>query len=117
MKVESGRHTVTFNNPTFAPIVRTIDVRSNAETAVEGDFLESAGYIALQVSPWAEVYIDDQYRDVTPVNKPFVLSAGIRKIRFHHPQFNDIVKEVSIKSHDTLRLTVNLSEEQRRVTK
>ena len=106
-KLQSGTYTIAFHNPMFVPIMKTITVRPNAQTSVDADFLESAGYIVLNVLPWAEVSIDDQYRDTTPLHKPLIASSGKRLLRFHNPAYDDIVKEVMVQSGDTVSVTIN----------
>ncbi|HEY6952790.1 MAG TPA: serine/threonine-protein kinase [Bacteroidota bacterium] len=109
VKVKPGTYTVTFNCQMFGPIVKTARISPNANTVLEANFLEQAGFVSLQVNPWAYVYVDDQYYDVTPFSKPMVLPSGSRRLRFHNPAFDDITRTVDIKAGDTLKLSVNYS--------
>jgi len=104
VKVKAGTHVITFNNPSFIPVVRTVTVKRGTATHVEADFLENAGYVIVVSNPWAEVYIDDQYRDTTPLAHPLVVTAGTRTIRLRNPSFEDIVTTVTVGVHDTVRL-------------
>jgi serine/threonine protein kinase len=108
MHLSKGKHVVTFSNPSFDPIVKTIEVRGENEGHISADFLENAGYLQCAVEPWAEVYIDEQYKDTTPLNKPIVCSAGKHTVRFHNNAFRDVIQEVSIKARDTLMITSSL---------
>ncbi|MGE5314411.1 MAG: serine/threonine-protein kinase [Acidobacteriota bacterium] len=109
VRIASGTHTVSFTNPQFTPIVRSVTAQPGAELTVSGNFFETAGYILITVRPWAEVYIDDQYRDTTPIDKPLPVSAGRRRIRLHNPGFTDAVYDVVISRADTLRLSYSLT--------
>lgn len=102
----AGTHTVMFTNPQFEPIVKTIAVESNKELTVSGNFLENVGYLMCTVVPWAEVYVDELYKDTTPLNKPMMLSSGKHTVRFKNSAFNDIVKEISIVPKDTVQLSI-----------
>jgi hypothetical protein len=62
----------------------------------------------VRATPWAEVFIDDQYRETTPLKKPLILSAGAHKIRLHNPAFSDVVRDVTVTAHDTTGLSITL---------
>ncbi len=105
LRIPVGEHTVTFNNPNFAPIVRTVNIQTNSLTSVETNFLSNSGYLLVSVDPWGDVYVDDQFRETTPSVQPIVVSAGLRRIRVHNPNFQDIVRTVSIPAGDTTRIS------------
>jgi serine/threonine-protein kinase len=107
--VKAGPHTLNFTNPQFLPIVKTFTAASGGQLTVAANFFETAGYIIVTVVPWAEVYIDDQYRDTTPMEKPIIVTAGKRKLRLHNPGFADVVIDVTVPKNDTLRLTYSLT--------
>jgi serine/threonine protein kinase len=107
--IRSGVHTVSFTNPQFMPIVKMITAQPGAQISVAGNFLETVGYIAITVKPWAEIYIDDQYRDTTPIDKPMAVTAGIRRIRLHNPGFTDVAYDVAVPTKDTVRLSYSLT--------
>ncbi len=103
-----GKHSVTFSNPSFDPIVRSIDVRSGSDQVVSADFLKNAGFLLCAVQPWAEIYVDEQYKDTTPLSRPIVLSAGSHRVRFHNSAFIDTMQAITIKPRDTLAIMVTL---------
>ncbi len=107
--VPAGKHTVTFNNPYYVTIVREVNVNPRALSYVDANFLKDAGYIYVHVDPWARVYVDDQLRETTPSTKPIIVSAGTRHIRIENPAFHDILKDITVKAGDTLRLNFNFA--------
>jgi serine/threonine protein kinase len=104
LKVKAGVHTITFNNPSFLPLVRSVTVQPGTQTHVEANFLDQIGYLLVVSQPWAEIYVDDQYRETTPLSQPLWVTAGNRKIRLHNPAFEDIVTTVTIGLRDTVKL-------------
>ena len=104
IKVPKGAHTIMFSNPNFAPIVKQVRVQPQLLSTVEANFLMISGYIFISVEPWAEIYVDDQYRDTTPLSKPIIVSAGTRRLRIHNPAYKDIVRNLTVSAGDTLRL-------------
>jgi hypothetical protein len=109
LRLAAGKHTVVLTHPMFEPIVRSVTVTAGGRETVHGNFLSSAGYLRCSASPWAEVFVDGQYKETTPFAKPIMLSAGVHRVRFHHSAFPDITREVTIVPHDTATLTVSFS--------
>ncbi|HTP78808.1 MAG TPA: serine/threonine-protein kinase [Bacteroidota bacterium] len=109
LQLPAGSHTVVFSHPSFDPIIEKIDVKANKTSLVTGNFLELAGYLHCNVSPWGDVIVDDQYRDTTPMSKPIPLSAGSHRVRFHNPGFADIAQTVTIVRHDTASVSVTFN--------
>ncbi len=105
----AGTHSVMFTNPSFDPIVKMVTVESNREQTVSGNFLEQTGYVRVNVRPWAEIYVEDQYKETTPLSRPMMLSAGKHTFRFKNASFPDIVKEVMVNAKDTVQLTVEFT--------
>jgi serine/threonine protein kinase len=106
LTLSTGKHAVMFIHPSFDPILQTITVTKNRELHVAGNFIKNAGFLHCIATPWAEVYIDEQYKDTTPLEKPIVLSPGKHHVRFKNASFDDILREVTIKSKDTASLSI-----------
>ncbi len=111
VRVAAGSNAVTFTFNNFAPITRVVEVRSNETISVDADFIQVAGYMSIQATPWAYVYLDGQYCDVTPFHTPLMVPAGSRTIRFHHPSFGDITRQVTVAQGETARVVVDLRQQ------
>jgi len=109
VSLASGSHTIVFTHPSFEPVVKTVSVSLGSQLHVDCNFLSNAGFLNCAVSPWAEIYVDDIYRDTTPLDKSVVLSAGKHHVRLHNPAFQDIRQEITIVPHDTLHLSISFS--------
>jgi serine/threonine protein kinase len=106
VRIRPGVHTIVLTLPPFEPIVRVLQVGPGEEVKVTAEFQKNAGYFRCLAKPWAEIYVDDQYRDTTPIDRPIAVSGGKHRVRFHHPSFRDSVWEVVIAPRDTVDLTV-----------
>jgi Serine/threonine protein kinase len=106
LTLSTGKHSVMFMHPSFDPILQTITVTKNRELHIAGNFIKNAGFLNCIATPWAEVYIDEQYKDTTPLEKPIVLSPGKHQVRFKNASFVDVLREVIIKSKDTASLCI-----------
>jgi serine/threonine protein kinase len=103
----AGKHSVLFVHPSFDPIMQIITVLPFRESTVTGNFFDRVGYLICLATPWAEVYINDQYKDTTPFEKPIMLSPGKYKVRFKNTSFQDVVREVTVHSKDTTSIVVS----------
>ncbi|RPH36950.1 serine/threonine protein kinase [bacterium] len=106
VRLAAGPHTVVFSHPSFEPMVRLVQVTPAEELTVNADFLAQAAYLRCTSVPWAEISVDERYRDTTPMDRPILLSAGKHRVRFHHPAFRDSVWDVSLAPRETLRVSV-----------
>jgi serine/threonine protein kinase len=106
IRLPAGRHTIVFSHPVLDPIVRLVNVGPGQELTVRADFLAQAAYLRCTSIPWAEISVDGQYRDTTPMDRPLVLTAGKHQVRFHHPAFKDSVWDVNLAPRETLRVSV-----------
>ncbi len=103
-----GSHEVAFRNPRFpdaAAHIRTVEVRPGEAADLAFSFWDHVGQITLQVNPWAHVYVDDVYRDATPLDQPLILAPGPHVLRLEHPQLGvlrDTIR-VAAGTDDTLR--------------
>jgi hypothetical protein len=98
-----------FTNPAFDPILKSVAIEGDKEITVKGDFFSRAGFVACSVTPWAEIFVDEQPKGITPL-KPIILSAGKHSVRFRNPAFEDIVKEVVVAPKDTVRLSISFTQ-------
>ena len=111
LMIAAGKHSILFVHPSFDPIMQTITVLPFRESAVTGNFFDKVGYLNCLVNPWAEVYINDQYKDTTPLEKPIMLSPGKYQVRFKNTSFQDIVKEVIVHSKDTTSIVISFKDQ------
>ncbi len=103
----AGTHTVMFSHPSFEPILTTVEVEPNREKTVAGNFYDYAGFLMCVVTPWAEVYVNEQYKDTTPLTKPIMLTAGKYSLRLKNSSFDDVVREITVTPKETTVVSIN----------
>jgi serine/threonine-protein kinase len=64
--------------------------------------------VRVVVEPWARVYVDDQFVDVTPFADPIVLAPGTHQFRFEHPNAPVEKRQVSVVANEAILLDVNM---------
>jgi hypothetical protein len=111
LSLAAGNHTILFVHPSFDPIMQTITVLPFRESRVTGNFLDNVGYLNCLAIPWAEVYINNEYKDTTPLEKPIMLPPGKYEARFKNSSFKDIVREVTVRSKDTISISISFKDQ------
>ncbi len=108
LDVEPGEHILTFVHPRFSPRTMPVRVEAGKTTEVNWSFLNSTGFLQLAVRPWADVYLNDEHIEQTPLLKPLQLAAGEHQLELRHPQFPAYNRKITIEAGDTLHVQVSL---------
>lgn len=61
-----------------------------------------SGYLQLHVTPWAEVYLNGQYRENTPLPAPLMLPSGTYELKLVHPNYPAWRDSIQIRADETL---------------
>lgn len=64
--------------------------------AVAAPGAASKGSVRVLARPWADVYVDGEKVDTTPIGQPIVLAAGTHYLTFKHPQAPDEERQLVI---------------------
>ena len=66
------------------------------------------GLVRVVARPWAEVYVDGELVDVTPIGRPIPVSPGKHFVTFRHPRAPDEQRAIKIAAGQTVFLDVTL---------
>ena len=83
-----------------------MDKSSEASASIAASGLP--GKLFISCLPWADIYIDSQYVETTPLDKPLVLNASMYAIRLTNPGFRDYQANIRIYSDSLETLKVKL---------
>jgi serine/threonine-protein kinase len=86
-------------------LLREEDVPAAAEDAEEGT---GRGYLRVLARPWAEVLVDGQFVDVTPIGRPIPVMPGRHYVTFKHPNAPDEKREIRVAGGQTVVLDVTM---------
>jgi hypothetical protein len=77
--------------------------------ATEGSLVAShSGYLRVLATPWAEVAVDGQRIDVTPMARAIPLAPGAHFVTFTHPSAPPVTQHVTIATGATVTLDVTM---------
>ncbi len=85
----------------FSPTLA--DKKSGNKTTVD-----STGQLFVICNPWAQIYIDGQYAETTPLSRPLKLKTGEHELGLKNPNFESLTKTIDIKPGiiDTVRYSL-----------
>ncbi len=110
LPVEAGKHRLLLSHPEFPPKIVDVDIIQGESKQVNYSFLENAGYLRVEVRPWADVYIDGKKIDTTPLDRPIATSAGEHLLELKHPDYPTFRQIVQVSRGDTLTIKKALSQ-------
>ncbi len=68
------------------------------------------GQLRIGSYPWSHIYLDSEKIGTTPIDEPLTLTAGIHVLKFVHPDYPEIEKEISITKNSTVDVNINFPE-------
>jgi hypothetical protein len=93
----------------FTPWETTVTVSKGERAQVSHKF-EGFGMLAVNASPWGEVYLDGVYKGSTPLTVDKV-PAGRHQLRVSKEGFNSFSSTVDIKEGETEKISAGLKRE------
>ena len=66
------------------------------------------GYVRVVAEPWAEVFVDGEHVATTPSAWPIAVPPGRHFVIFRNPFYDEVQREVTVKSDETTQLAVQL---------
>lgn len=108
MKLPAAEYSLLFTHPNFKPRVQHINLKAGEHKSISWSFLSTAGYLWIEVEPWAKIYIDGKYIDTTPLSKPVPVESGEHVLELVHPNYPEHREIVKILKGDTIAIRKNL---------
>ena len=106
LMVAAGRHDIEIVNEAFGyRVTRTVQVTPGKVTPIKIEFPK--GTIALNATPWAEVWVDGEKIGETPIGN-YPLTLGSHDILFRHPDLGEQRHTAIVTLNTPARLSVDL---------
>lgn len=105
-----GTYKVLLKSPGFPAFETLVDVIPNRETPLEVSLWILVGRLDLEITPAAEVFIDDERVGIAVSDKSVPVSPGTRRLRMVHPELGTFESEIEISAGEQQLLRFNLRE-------
>ncbi|MEZ4746909.1 MAG: serine/threonine-protein kinase [Calditrichia bacterium] len=106
----AGEHRIVFRHPSFPPQSKTVQLAPGENRDVIWSFFDLTGYLWVEVRPWAEIYVNNEFMDSSPLKKPITLPVGEYLLELRHPQLQTYRQTIRIAPGDTARVRQVLSQ-------
>jgi len=93
----AGKHVIEFRNPNYQTFRHPVEVSTTAIETLNVSLESKDGFLMVQAVPWADIYVNDTYRETTPLKEPIVLAAGKHVLRLTNPGYAAIIDTVLIR--------------------
>jgi serine/threonine-protein kinase len=108
LRLPSGEQILTIKNPAFPDL----NLPFKLSKALHTENVRLAEYttlIKLDVQPWGECYVDGEHTGTTPLAKPLYLSPGRHSLRFSHPAYAALTRDILAAAGETINIHVDFS--------
>ncbi len=106
LSLKSGTHRLELKNPNFEPLNQLITVRAGQTDTLRFRLKPAAGTLKIQVVPWGNVYLDDQFMGTTPLE--LTASAGRHVLKLTNPNFKAYVDTIVVRPGQVLEKRILL---------
>ncbi len=96
LELSPGRHQVEFVNPNYKSHNANIETLAGITDTLNIILEPAYGYLMVRVSPWAQVFIDGEYKEDTPLTKPFILTSGLHILKVINPTFGTLSDSIYV---------------------
>jgi serine/threonine protein kinase len=99
-----GIHQVLLTHPEFSPKLIEFEMISGQKKQINFSFLNEAGFLSIEVRPWADIYIDGKHIDSAPMDRLITLGIGEHLIELKNPYYDTYRKVLNVVAGDTIYL-------------
>ena len=106
INIDNTQHRFRFEHPGFPPLFKDFDPSQSDSISFIIDLRRESVRLEFKIDLWAYLFIDDNEYGTIPTRNPIYITPGNHQIRFHHPEFEDVTKHISVSAGDSLLLPV-----------
>jgi serine/threonine-protein kinase len=106
--LQEGEHEVALKHPQFPLLSSRIHVHAQTADTLAFSLWERVAQLELQITPWAEVFVNGQKRDFPPGAKALLLLPGKYDLRFVHGELGEKTERVHLRPGEVRRLEINM---------
>lgn len=108
--LRAGIYNIKLVHPEYPEYLQTIEIKPDETSRITVNLDTLYGYLACNVFPWGDVYLNDKFLGQTPFGNVVKLIPGSHVLTVKHPEYPDVVEKINIIKSDTLVVHVNLTE-------
>ncbi len=107
LDLPTGAYNFRFVNPGF-PIAESVIAIKSDSLNIRINLTERVGYLAILVTPWADIFIDDEFEQTTPLSQPIMVKPGKRKLTVKNPYYAPYQEIIDFEAKKTVERNIVL---------
>jgi eukaryotic-like serine/threonine-protein kinase len=107
-KILAGEHKLVLQHPEYPVFSSIVKVTENDTFNIFVNLNNFVGYLMCNIFPWGDIYINDEFKGQTPLNRPIILEPGKHVLEIKNPGYEIEKSEINIVIADTLKMTIKL---------
>ncbi|MBN2036659.1 MAG: serine/threonine protein kinase [Chitinispirillaceae bacterium] len=114
LRLITGLHHLDASAEGYEPFSKSITVEKDAVQIITVDMVpEKPGMSSVHIHsyPWAEIFVDDEFKGNSPTAKPIALTEGTHTIVLKRPGYETYKEKISLKKGELRRIKVQLTRE------
>lgn len=100
--LSEGKHILELSNPNFKTIHHEYEINAGDSDTLYFQLEPAFGYLMIRVTPWAKLFVNENYQEDTPLEKPLTVQAGRNIIRLINPGLGTITDTIYIEAGRTV---------------
>jgi serine/threonine-protein kinase len=109
LKLAPGKYTLSVTKAGFEKYEEVLELKANQLIRREVKLKQIFGYLSVNATPWAKVYIDNKYVGFTPL-AALKLPVGEHLLTLTNPNYPDKHQKVYIKEGQSFSIEVNFAD-------
>ncbi len=101
---------VNKKQPEELVIKQTIPNPSTKELSIKNIENTNTGYLKVKVEPWADIYINEEFKGQTPLPNLLRLTAETANLRLSNPDIGKWETIINVKPNETLDIFINITD-------
>ena len=107
--LRAGIYNIKLVHPDYPEYYQQVEIKTNETTSLMVNLDTLYGYLACNVFPWGDVYLNDKFLGQTPFSEPIKLVPGTHLLSIKNPGFPEFAEKITITKRDTLVVQYNLN--------
>lgn len=108
LRTEAAPYQLVLRNPQFPRVELTLPEVTQLADTITISLWERVAQLELQITPWAEVYINGEKSALAEGEKRLLLLPGRYSLRFVHSQLGEKTETIALRAGETRTLAVNM---------
>jgi serine/threonine-protein kinase len=105
--LDPGLHFIELKNPNFQTFSQYYDLTPAQSETLIIEMKMNVGFLNIRVLPWANIYIDGEYKETSPIDQPITLATGEHIVTLTNPNFVSIKDTIEVRSGKTINKKFN----------